>query len=55
MLAAGDSYNDTTMLLEADHGFLFRSPDNVQAEFPQFPALEAYDELLGRLAELVDG
>ncbi len=55
VLAAGDSYNDTTMLLEADHGFLFRSPDNVQAEFPQFPALEAYDELLGRLAELVDG
>jgi len=55
VLAAGDSYNDSTMLLEADHGFLFRSPDNVQAEFPQFPALEAYDELLGRLAELVDG
>ncbi len=55
VLAAGDSYNDTTMLLEADHGFLFRSPANVQTEFPQFPALEDYDDLLVRLGELVDG
>lgn len=53
VLAAGDSYNDTTMLAEADHGFLFRAPDNVIAEFPQFPALEAYDDLLDRLTELL--
>jgi phosphoserine/homoserine phosphotransferase len=34
------------MLLEADAGFLFHSPANVQAEFPQLPALDEYDDLL---------
>jgi len=53
VLAAGDSYNDTTMLAEADHGFLFRAPDNVKAEFPQFPAVEDYGDLLGRVLELL--
>ncbi|MFN3254987.1 MAG: bifunctional phosphoserine phosphatase/homoserine phosphotransferase ThrH [Ilumatobacter sp.] len=53
VLAAGDSYNDTTMLGEADRGFLFRSPDNVIAEFPQFPALTEFDDLLAAfVAEL---
>ena len=47
VIAAGDSYNDTTMLGEADTGFLFRSPDNVKAEFPQFRSAEEYDELMG--------
>ena len=46
VVAAGDSYNDTTMLSEADAGFLFHAPDNVIAEFPQFRALNTYDELL---------
>ncbi len=46
VVAAGDSYNDTTMLSEADHGFLFLAPENVQAEFPQFPALDTYADLL---------
>jgi phosphoserine/homoserine phosphotransferase len=46
VIAAGDSYNDTTMLLAADAGFLFHSPPNVQAEFPQLPALDEYDDLL---------
>jgi phosphoserine/homoserine phosphotransferase len=46
VIAAGDSYNDTTMLLAADAGFLFHSPDNVRAEFPMLPALDTYDELL---------
>ncbi|MEM7434311.1 MAG: bifunctional phosphoserine phosphatase/homoserine phosphotransferase ThrH [Myxococcota bacterium] len=44
--AAGDSYNDTTMLREADKGILFRCPDNVAEEFPQFSRTEDYDELL---------
>lgn len=44
--AAGDSYNDTTMLKEADRGILFRCPDNVAEEFPEFERTEAYDELL---------
>lgn len=49
VIAAGDSYNDTTMLGAADAGFLFHAPDNVIAEFPQFPALDTYDELLDAL------
>ncbi|MBI4518904.1 MAG: hypothetical protein HY699_24175 [Deltaproteobacteria bacterium] len=39
------SYNGTTMLAEADHGILWRPPDNVVREFPQFPATRTYDEL----------
>lgn len=46
VIAAGDSYNDTSMLGAADAGFLFRSPANVRAEFPQFPAVDEFDELL---------
>jgi phosphoserine/homoserine phosphotransferase len=46
VIAAGDSYNDTTMLNEADAGFLFHAPDNVIAEFPQFPAITTFDDLL---------
>ncbi len=49
--AAGDSYNDTTMLTEADAGFLFNAPANVIAEFPQFPACTDYDELSKRLLD----
>jgi phosphoserine/homoserine phosphotransferase len=45
VVAAGDSYNDTTMLAEADHGILFRPPDNVIREFPQFPVTHTYAEL----------
>lgn len=45
VIAAGDSYNDTTMLSEAEVGILFKSPDNVIAEFPQFPAVHEYEEL----------
>ncbi len=44
-IAAGDSYNDTTMLAEADAGILFRAPNNVIEEFPQFPAVNSYEEL----------
>ena len=45
IVAAGDSYNDTTMLAEADAGILFRPPDNVIRDFPQFPVTRSYDEL----------
>lgn len=44
-IAAGDSYNDTTMLAEADAGILFHAPQNVIAEFPQFPAVHTYEDL----------
>ena len=46
VVAAGDSYNDTSMLLAADAGFLFHAPDNVRTEFPQLPAFDEYDDLL---------
>ena len=45
IIAAGDSYNDTTMLSEADAGILFHAPDNVIAEFPQFPAVHTFADL----------
>ena len=45
VIASGDSYNDTTMLSEADAGILFQAPDNVIEEFPQFPSVENYEEL----------
>ncbi|MGI9242876.1 MAG: bifunctional phosphoserine phosphatase/homoserine phosphotransferase ThrH [Verrucomicrobiales bacterium] len=43
--AAGDSYNDTTMLGQAEAGILFCPPDNVIAEFPQFPVTRTYAEM----------
>jgi len=45
VVAAGDSYNDTSMLGEADAGILFCPPDNVAREFPQFPVTRDYAEL----------
>ena len=48
--AAGDSYNDVAMLEEADAGILFRAPDNVLAEFPQYPHTTEYSGL----AELIE-
>jgi phosphoserine/homoserine phosphotransferase len=45
VIAAGDSYNDTTMLAEADAGILFMAPQNVIDEFPQFPAVHSYHDL----------
>ena len=44
-IAAGDSYNDTTMLAEADVGILFHAPQNVIDEFPQFPAVQDFESL----------
>jgi phosphoserine/homoserine phosphotransferase len=46
VIAAGDSYNDTSMLAEANAGILFRPPQNVIDEFPQFPVTTSYDQLL---------
>ena len=49
VVAAGDSYNDTAMLLAADAGILFSAPPNVRAEFPDLPAVDEYDDLLERI------
>jgi phosphoserine/homoserine phosphotransferase len=45
VIAAGDSYNDTAMLAEADAGILFHPPENVRREFPQYPIAEDYESL----------
>jgi phosphoserine/homoserine phosphotransferase len=46
VVSAGDSYNDTGMLLEANAGFLIHAPENVKREFPQLKAVESHAELL---------
>lgn len=51
VLAAGDSYNDTSMLSEADVGVLFRAPANVIAEFPQFASVTEYKDLQREFAK----
>ncbi len=54
VVAAGDSFNDTAMLMEADTGFLFHAPPNVVRQFPQFPAVDTYAELSARLLGALD-
>jgi phosphoserine/homoserine phosphotransferase len=45
VMAAGDSYNDTGMLLAADAGFFIHAPPAIAAQFPQFPQAHSYAEL----------
>ena len=54
VIAAGDSYNDTSMLSEADAGILFSPPQNVIDEFPQFPVTTTYDELAAAFSKASD-
>jgi phosphoserine/homoserine phosphotransferase len=51
VIAAGDSFNDTAMLTEAHVGILFRAPDNVKQQFPQFQAVDTYADLMRLLQE----
>ncbi|MDX2446570.1 MAG: bifunctional phosphoserine phosphatase/homoserine phosphotransferase ThrH [Desulfobacterales bacterium] len=53
ILAVGDSYNDITMLKEADAGVLFKPPENVRDEYPELPATYNYDELKGIMGPLL--
>ena len=55
VIAAGDSYNDTGMLSEADAGFFFCPPDNIITEFPQFKVVRDYDALKRAIAETEKG
>ena len=55
VISAGDSYNDTGMLLEANTGFLIHAPDNVKKEFPQFKAVESHPDLLKAIVETLKG
>jgi len=45
VISGGDSFNDTAMLSEAHVGFLFRAPEAVKKQFPQFKAVETYPDL----------
>ncbi len=49
VIAAGDSFNDTTMLGEADVGFFFHAPDSIKAQFSHFAAYDQYADLLGAI------
>lgn len=53
VIAMGDSYNDTTMLGEADLGILFRPSANVVREFPQYPVAEQYAQVRAMIAGFV--
>jgi len=53
VVAAGDSYNDVAMLAEADTGILFRPPQNVIDEYPNFPVTRTYDQLQAAFREVV--
>ena len=46
VISAGDSFNDTAMLIEANVGILFRAPEAVKKQFPQFEAVETYADLM---------
>ena len=54
VVAAGDSYNDTAMLGEADAGILFQPPDKVISQFPQFLVTRTYVELLSEIEKNLD-
>ncbi len=49
VIAAGDSFNDTAMLAEADRAFFFHAPPAIQEMFPHFKAYERYDDLLAAI------
>jgi phosphoserine/homoserine phosphotransferase len=51
VIAGGDSFNDTAMLGEADRGILFHAPENVIEQFPQFPAVNTYNDFMGLIKQ----
>lgn len=55
VISAGDSYNDTTMLIEANVGFLIHAPQNVKDEFPQFKPVESHADLLREIKKALAG
>ena len=45
-IASGDSFNDLAMIQASKAGFLFRAPESIKQQYPQFPSCESFDELL---------
>jgi len=54
VIAIGDSYNDATMLSEANEGILFRPPENIKREFSDFPVIGSHEELKAELARYLE-
>lgn len=52
-IASGDSFNDLGMIQASKAGFLFRTTDQIKADYPQFPAFETYDELLNAIKNVI--
>ncbi len=48
-IAAGDSFNDLGMILNSKAGFLFKSTEQIKADYPELPAYDTYDELLAAI------
>ena len=55
VIAAGDSYNDLTMIEKADQGFLFRTTDKIKADHPEVKAFDTYDDFLAGIKEVIEG
>ena len=53
-IASGDSHNDLGMITASKAGFLFRSTEQIKADYPELPAFETYDELLTAIKEVLD-
>ncbi len=54
-IASGDSFNDLGMIKASKAGFLFRSTEAIKKDYPEFPAFETYDELLGAIKKVIAG
>ncbi len=52
-IASGDSHNDLGMIQASKAGFLFKSTDQIKADYPELPAFEEYDELLAAIKEVL--
>ena len=50
-IASGDSYNDLEMIRASKAGFLFRTTEQIRADYPQYPAFEEYDDLLAAIEQ----
>ncbi len=53
-IAAGDSYNDLSMIQAGKAGFLFRTTEQIKKDYPDIPALEDYDEFLASIKNVLD-